>query len=349
MWMTGADDGIAVLNTFFQKDAGMKAALADPKSTAVDRSIDIVLDGGNDGQRPLADDYDGFADVSSTLKTGLKSLEDIDEVSIVAAPGSTFGYEGGYRDDASTILNLLIGHASRMRYRIAVLDSGEGQSIADVRALRAKIDSTYAALYYPWVTVLDPVTRAEINLPPSGFVCGIYARNDITRAVYKAPANEVVNLAIGFEALLNKAQKDVLNPLGVNYFRPFEGRGFRLWGARTIASDPEWKYVNLRRYIAYLEHSIDKGTRWAVFEPNGDQLWANVRRTVSDFLLNEWQTGALLDDKPEKAYFVRCDRSTMTQDDLDNGRLVCLIGVAPLRPAEYVIFRIGQWTADSKS
>ena len=212
-----------------------------------------------------------------------------------------------------------------------------------------QLDSTYAALYYPWVTVLDPVTRAEINLPPSGFVCGIYARNDITRAVYKAPANEVVNLAIGFEALLNKAQKDVLNPLGVNYFRPFEGRGFRLWDARTIASGPEWKYVNLRRYIAYLEHSIDKGTQWAVFEPNGDQLWANVRRTVSDFLLNEWQTGALLGDKPEKAYFVRCDRSTMTQDDLDNGRLVCLIGVAPLRPAEYVIFRIGQWTADSKS
>src|ERR1019366_5058644 len=197
-----------------------------------------------------------------------------------------------------------------------------------------QLDSTYAALYYPWVTLLDPVTRAEINLPPSGFVCGIYARNDITRAVYKAPANEVVNLAIGFEALLNTAQKDVLNPLGVNYFRPFEGRGFRLWDARTIASGPEWKYVNLRRYIAYLEHSIDKGTRWAVFEPNGDQLWANVRRTVSDFLLNEWQTGALLGDKPEKAYFVRCDRSTMTQDDLDYGRLVCLIGVAPLRQAD---------------
>jgi phage tail sheath protein FI len=347
--VSGTDDGITLLNTFFQKDSGLKGALADPKSTDVDRSIDIVLDGGNDGQRPLADDYDGFADVASTVKTGLKSLEDIDDVSIVAAPGSTFGYEGGYRDNASTILNLLIGHASRMRYRIAVLDSGEGQSIADVRALRAKIDSTYAALYYPWVTVLDPVTSAEINLPPSGFVCGIYARNDTNRAVYKAPANEVVNLAIGFETLLNKAQQDVLNPLGVNCFRSFEGRGFRLWGARTISSDPEWKYVNLRRYFAYLEHSIDKGTQWAVFEPNGDQLWANVRRTVSDFLLNEWQTGALLGDKPEKAYFVRCDRTTMTQNDLDNGRLVCLIGVAPLRPAEYVIFRIGQWTADSKS
>jgi len=348
MSMSGAGDGLTLLTTFFLHDAALQAALQDPKSTDVDRSIDLVLDGGNDGQRPESDDYDGFADVASTKKTGLKALEDIDEIAIVAAPGSTFGYERGYKDNASTILNLLIGHASRMRYRIAVLDSGDGESVADVRALRAKIDSTYAALYYPWVTVLDPVTRTEINLPPSGFVAGIYARNDINRAVYKAPANEVVNLAIGFETLLNKAQQDVLNPLGINCFRFFEGRGMRLWGARTISSDPEWKYVNLRRYFAYLEHSIDKGTQWAVFEPNGEQLWANVRRTVSDFLLNEWQTGALLGEKPEKAYFVRCDRSTMTQNDLDNGRLVCLVGVAPLRPAEYVIFRIGQWTADSK-
>jgi len=140
----------------------------------------------------------------------------------------------------------------------------------------------------------------------------------------------------------------VLNPEGVNCFRFFEGRGMRLWGARTISSDPEWKYVNVRRYFAYLERSIDRGTQWAVFEPNGEQLWANVRRTIEDFLLNEWTNGALLGDKPEKAYFVKCDRSTMTQNDLDNGRLVCLIGVAPLRPAEFVIFRIGQWTADAK-
>ncbi|HEY6389812.1 MAG TPA: phage tail sheath subtilisin-like domain-containing protein, partial [Bryobacteraceae bacterium] len=348
MWMSGPDDGLTLLKTFFANDAVLQSALHDPKSTDVDRSIDVMLTGGNDGRRPEADDYDGFADVASTKKTGLKALEDIDEIAIVAAPGSTFGYEHGYKDNASTIINLLIGHATRMRYRIAVLDSGDGESVADVRALRAKIDSTYAALYYPWVKIVDPVTRTEINLPPSGFVAGIYARNDINRAVYKAPANEVVNLAIGFETLLNKSQQDVLNPLGINCFRFFEGRGMRLWGARTISSDPEWKYVNLRRYFAYLEHSIDKGTQWAVFEPNGEQLWANVRRTVSDFLLNEWQTGALLGEKPEKAYFVRCDRSTMTQNDLDNGRLVCLVGVAPLRPAEYVIFRIGQWTADSK-
>ncbi len=344
--VNGPGTGLAILTTLFGAEASLQSSLLDPQSTDVDRSLDVVMTGGNDGQRPGADAYEGTVDEVSMAKTGLVSFEDIDEISIVAGPGSTFGYDGHFRDDASTILNLLIAHATRMRYRIAVLDSGDNQSIADVRALRAKLDSTYAALYYPWITILDPVTRQEIEVPPSGSVAGIYARNDITRAVYKAPANEVVSLAIGFEKTLNKAQQDILNPLGINCFRFFEDRGFRLWGARTISSDPEWKYVNLRRYFAYLEHSIDKGTQWAVFEPNGELLWANVRRTISDFLLNEFQNGALLGDKPEKAYFVRCDRSTMTQNDLDNGRLVCLIGVAALRPAEFVIFRIGQWTAD---
>ena len=318
-------------------------------STEVSRSIDTVLSGGNDGQRPDASAYEGTAEEDTPIKTGLKAFEDIDEISIIAAPGSTFDYEGGYRDDASTIMNLLIAHAELMRYRIAVLDSGDGQSIADVRTMRGRIDSSWAAFYYPWIRILDPVTRTEIFVPPSGSVAGIYARNDINRAVYKAPANEVVNLALGFEILLNKSQQDVLNPEGINCFRFFEGRGYRLWGARTSSSDPEWKYVNLRRYFAYLEHSLDKGTQWAVFEPNGEALWANVRRTVSDFLLNEFQMGALLGDKPEQAYFVRCDRTTMTQNDLDNGRLVCLVGVAALRPAEYVIFRIGQWTASRSS
>jgi uncharacterized protein len=338
--------GIDVLNVLTSANPGLSGALANPRSTDAQRSVDILLSGGNDGVRPLADDYEGLAEPDSTTKTGLKAFEDIDDISIVAAPGSTFGYENGYRDDARTIISLLIGHASLMRYRIAVLDSGDGQSLAQVRAMRGQIDTNYAAIYFPWVRILDPVTRAEIAVPPSGFVSGIFARNDVTRAVYKAPANEVVTLALGFEMLLNKAQQDVLNPEGVNCFRFFEGRGYRLWGARLASSDPEWKYVNLRRYFAYLEHSIDRGTQWAVFEPNGEALWANVRRTIEGFLLNEWQNGALLGDRPDKAYFVRCDRSTMTQNDLDNGRLVVLIGVAPLRPAEFVIFRIGQWTAD---
>jgi phage tail sheath protein FI len=344
-------DGLDVLQTLLQHDPvlRLRSQLDDLNSSDNQRSIVVQLAGGNDGERPTATQYEGEASPASTKKTGLKALEGIDDIAIVAAPGSTYGYQNGYRSDAQTIMGLLISHAENMRYRIAVLDSGDKQAIADVRSLRARVDSKYAALYFPWITILDPVTQREINLPPSGFVAGIYARNDINRAVYKAPANEVVNLAIGFEQLLNKSQQDVLNPEGINCFRYFAGRGFRLWGARTISSDPEWKYVNLRRYFAYLEHSIDKGTQWAVFEPNGEALWANIRRTIEDFLFNEWVSGALLGDKPEKAFFVRCDRSTMTQNDLDNGRLVCQIGLAPLRPAEFVIFRIGQWTADRKS
>jgi phage tail sheath protein FI len=352
---TGVETGLDLLTELFSAASAesppsdLDAALESETSDDDTRSFDLLLTGGNDGRRPTANEYEGAADPNSTRKTGLVQFEDIDDISIVLAPGSTFGYENDYAADALTIMNLLISHAERMRYRIAVLDCGDGQAISQVRALRANVDSTYAAFYYPWIRVLDPVTQKEINLPPSGFVAGIYARNDVNRAVYKAPANEVVTLAIGFETLLNKSQQEVLNPEGINAFRFFEGRGYRLWGARTISSDPEWKYVNLRRYFAYLEHSIDRGTQWAVFEPNGDALWANVRRTISDFLFNEFQMGALLGTKPEDAYFVKCDRSTMTQNDLDNGRLVCLIGVAPLRPAEFVIFRIGQWTASAKS
>jgi uncharacterized protein len=331
-------DGLALLDLLFDANSDARANLLDPETAETESFVEVVLRNGDDGERPTAAEYE----------ESLRALEAIEDISIVAAPGSTFGYENGYRANAASIMQHLIGHAERMRYRIAVLDAGDGQSIADARRMRATVDSRHAAFYYPWIRVLDPITQQEIHLPPSGFVAGIYARNDTERAVYKAPANEVVTGAIGFETMLNRSQQEVLNPEGINCFRFFEGRGYRLWGARTISSDPEWKYVNLRRYFAYLERSIDRGTQWAVFEPNGERLWANVRRTVEDFLFNEWQSGALLGDKPEKAFFVKCDRSTMTQNDLDNGRLVCLVGVAPLRPAEFVIFRIGQWTADRK-
>jgi len=342
------DSGSALLQLLFDENTELEDNLLDDESSEDERSIALLLDGGNDGMRPTASEYEGTAKDTDPFKTGLKAFEDVEDISIVAAPGATYGYGDDYATQAPTIINLLISHAERMKYRIAVLDSGENQNIAEVRAMRARLDSKYAAFYYPWVRVLDPVTQQEIHLPPSGFVAGIYARNDVERAVYKAPANEVVRLAVGFEKTLNKAQQEVLNPEGINCFRFFEGRGFRLWGARTISSDPEWKYVPLRRYFAYVERSIDRGTQWAVFEPNGEALWANVRQTVQDFLYNEWVSGALLGEKPEKAYFVRCDRSTMTQNDLDNGRLICLVGMAVVKPAEFVIFRIGQWTADRK-
>jgi len=183
-------------------------------------------------------------------------------------------------------------------------------------------------------------------LPPSGFIAGIYSRNDIEKGVSKSPANEVVNLATGLESLLTDAEQQALNAEGIDCLRTFVGRGVVVWGARTTSSDPEWKYLSVRRYLAYLERSIDRGMQWTVFEPNAEGLWAMVQRNIEDFLLNEWRAGALVGNKPEMAFFVRCDRSTMSQNDLDNGRLICLIGVAPARPAEFVIVRIGLCTAD---
>jgi phage tail sheath protein FI len=320
-------------------------------ATFISAETRYELAGGNDGVRPTAEEYRGRGgdpNVAAATKSGLVSFEDIDEISIVAAPGLTFGANNGYAATAQAATANILSHVQRMRYRVAVLDSPDDQAVSQVRESRAVLDERRAALYYPWVSILDPVTRERLNVPPSGFVTGIYARNDIERGVSKAPANEVVTGAIGLETLVNKAQQEVLNPEGVNCIRLFENRGFRVWGARTLSSDPEWKYVNVIRYFVYLEHSIDRGTQWAVFESNGEALWANVRRTIEDFLFSEWRTGALLGSKPEEAFFVRVDRSTMSQNDIDNGRLVCIIGVAVVKPAEFVIFRIGQMTADSR-
>lgn len=315
------------------------------------------LTGGNDGQMAEPDDLagsDADPDDPAIKATGLAALGEIDDIAIVALPDG-----GTYEGDVvrcEQAAERLISHAERLRYRIAVVDAPRGSSMTEIRRFRGRFDSKYAALYHPWVEILDPNERASqgapprrLLLPPSGFVTGIYARSDIERGVYKAPANEVVRGLTKFEANINKPRQDVLNPEGINALRFFEGRGNRVWGARTMSSDPEWKYVNVRRLFIYLEHSIDKGTQWAVFEPNNPRLWANIRQTIEDFLLVQWKNGALIGNKPEEAFFVRCDRTTMTQNDLDNGRLICLIGVAPTLPAEFVIFRIGQFTAGSKA
>ncbi len=310
----------------------------------------LELNNGHDGAAPGT----GTATARGSYAACLSELGGVEDISIIAAPGYSAHPTATER---GAIQNALIAAADRRRaYRIAVLDSNEGQGITEVRGQRSQIDSTHAALYFPWVVSANPLARAgrediprEIRLPPSGFVCGIYARNDIERGVFKAPANEVVRSALRFEFDVNFGQQEVLNPLGVNCLRFFAGRGYRVWGARTVSSDPEWKYVNIRRYFNYLEASIDRGTQWAVFEPNGERLWANIRETVASFLFNEWKSGALLGTTPQEAFFVRCDRSTMTQNDLDNGRLICLIGVAAIKPAEFVIFRIGQKTADARS
>lgn len=315
----------------------LRAALADAEAASP-----VAVTGGSDGTKTPA---------TADFQDALDSLLALEDISIVAAPGSS-SFAGS---DPAAINQMLIGHAeARRAYRIAVLDTPPELNIAGVRAVKNSIDSKYAAIYYPWIRVtnpgaaLNPLAPKEIELPPSGAVCGIYARSDVQRGVWKAPANETVTGALGLQRDVRFGEQEVLNPLGINCIRALPNRGIRVWGARTLSSDPEWKYVNVRRYFLYLEASIDRGTQWAVFEPNGEALWANVRNTVSDFLYNEWISGALLGTKPEEAFFVHCDRSTMTQNDLDNGRLICLVGVAALKPAEFVIFRIGQKTADAR-
>jgi hypothetical protein len=305
----------------------------------------VPLTGGDDGGQPTAQAY----------ANALVNFEPLEDISIVAAPGSS-AY-GALPDSSAAVAQALIEHVSRPRaYRVAVLDSPPNYLVSDISAYKSEMDSTYAALYYPWVRIANPLALSnnsqvpqEINLPPSGFVCGIYARSDSNYGVFKAPANEIVSGALRFERDVSFGDQSVLNPLGINCLRSLPNRGNRVWGARTISSDPNWTYLNVRRYMLYLEASIDQGTQWAVFEGNGPQLWTNIRETIGSFLNNEWRSGALLGDTPAQAYFVKCDRSTMTQSNLDNGQLVCLIGVAVIKPAEFVIFRIGQKTADASS
>ena len=291
------------------------------------------------GTPPTAEDY----------TNALATLARCDDVATVAAPGLMARWESEATFCAEVAGQLVTWAAANGRRSLAVLDAPPAASQSDLLAFRDRFDSSHGALYAPWLRITNPLAgngRPDTLLtPPAGFVCGIYARNDSEKSVAKAPANEPVSGALETERPIGRGEQESLNPAGVNCLRTFEGRGLRVWGARTLSSDPQWQYVNLRRYFNYLESSIDRGTRRAVFEPNGERLWTNIRACIENFLYSEWTSGALLGSKAEQAFFVRCDRSTMTQNDLDNGRLVALIGVAPLRPAEFVIFRIGQWTA----
>jgi phage tail sheath protein FI len=323
--------------------AGARAGFAAGLLTTMVTASPIRLSGGVDGRGVDAAGYAGAG--TGNDATGLVALEAIEDIAIVAAPGSA-----ALADlDRLAVRNAVISHAERMRYRFAVLAGPQDADTAAIRAARGQHDSSHAALYYPWLVMPRPfgATGETMLLSPEGAMAGIYARSDVERGVHKAPANEVVRGILRFSRPVNKGEQDVLNPEGINCLRFFEGRGNRVWGARTLSSDPEWIYVNVRRLFIFLEHSIDRGTQWAVFEPNNEALWLRIRLTIESFLTDVWRTGALMGTKPEEAFFVRCDRTTMTQSDLDNGRLVCLIGVAPTKPAEFVIFRIGQWTADA--
>jgi phage tail sheath protein FI len=301
---------------------------------------------GDDAVAAMNDQvYLGVDDPDPIKRTGLAALRNISQISLVAIPGQA----------TPAIHGALIAHCENSLYRFAVLDPARSDaSLADIQAQRQAFDSKYAALYYPWLTIPDPmpVNLAAIGqfpLPPSGHITGIYARVDDQRGVHKAPANEVVLGITDLTRRLTKGEQDILNPspVNINVIRDFrhDGRSIRVWGARCITSDTDYKYVPVRRLLIFIEQSIDLGLQWVVFEPNARPLWGRVRRSVTNFLTDVWRSGALEGAKVEEAFFVRCDETTMTQTDIDNGRLIILIGVAPVKPAEYVIIRIGLMTA----
>ena len=259
----------------------------------------------------------------------------IDDISILYSPNSS-----------ESLTKELIAHCENLKDRFVIIDAPEKTPVTV--SPRDKFDTKYGAYYYPWIKIIDPQNGRKKLIPPGGYIAGIYTRSDVERGVHKAPANETVRGVLELEFPVTKGDQDVLNPKGVNCIRAFPGRGIRVWGARTLSSDPSWKYINVCRLFLYLEESIDKGTQWAVFEPNGEILWARVIQTISNFLKGIWKSGALMGRTPEEAFFVKCDRMTMTPDDIDNGRLIVLIGVAPIKPAEFVIFRIAQWTNNAE-
>jgi hypothetical protein len=281
-------------------------------------------------------------------QAALETLRTAPGIAVVAAPG----YSARATDEYLAIQNALIAHvADATLLRFVVLDPPPGIDPQGMLQLRASLDAARAALYYPWVSIADPDAAGlgTISVPPSGFVCGIFERVASELGLSKPPSDQALIGTVGIERNLTQAEAELLGQAGVNTLRLFPGRGPRVWGARTLSNEVDTRYVSVRRYTDYLIGSIDNGLQWVVFEPNREALWASVRHVVDGFLSKEWRNGGLVGERPQEAFFVRCDRTTMSQDDVNSGRLICVVGVATVRPAEFAIFRIGQWTADSDS
>lgn len=292
-------------------------------------------------------DFEG----SAADRTGMGGLEAADDVTMLIAPDLMAAFNAGMIDlqGVQAVQTAMITHCERMGDRVAILDAPPGmkpQEIQNWRVNIANYDSSYAALYYPWITIFDPVSGKPMNMPPSGHMAGIWARNDDTRGVHKAPANEVVGGSINVEFQITKGEQDGLNPVGINCIRAFPGRGIRVWGARTLSSDPSWRYINVRRLFNMVEKSIDGGTQWVVFEPNDFALWQKIKRDVTSFLTVIWRQGALFGQAPGDAFYVKCDAENNPSEQRDLGMVVTEIGIAPVKPAEFVIFRISQYSPE---
>ena len=300
----------------------------------------VILSGGSDGnlKAVTAGTFIGV-DNGPGNRTGIQAFIENEQVSMMAVPGITM----------PDVIVSLVSHCENMKNRFAVLDMpSDCVKTKELIEYREMIDSTYAAMYHPWIQNFDRSTQKSGFFPPSGAVMGVYARTDIARGVHKAPANETV-MCTGLSINYNKGEQDILNPTGINLIRSLPGQGIRVWGARTASSNSAFKYVNVRRLFIYVEESIKVNTNWVVFEPNDTTLWTRVNITISAFLDTLWRSGMLAGATPEESYFVEIGASTMTQDDIRNGRLICNIGIAPSRPAEFVIFRVTQYTAEAGS
>ncbi|MFI5930990.1 phage tail sheath family protein [Actinoplanes sp. NPDC051494] len=286
-------------------------------------------------------------------RSGLGGLEAFDEITMVVAPDLMGAYQQGVLslEDVKAAQLAIISHCEQMGDRMAILDPPPDLTAQQVRKWRqetAGYDSKFATLYYPWIKVFDPAGGRAVHMPPSGHVAGLWARTDNERGVHKAPANEVLRGVVDLQIKITKGEQDLLNPIGVNCIRSFPGRGVRVWGARTLSSDPEWRYVNVRRLFNYIEESVLLGTQWIVFEPNDLRLWGTIRRNISAFLTEEWRRGALFGATAAESFYVKCDAETNPPEVIDRGQVVCEIGICPVKPAEFVIFRLSQFS-DSTS
>jgi len=289
-------------------------------------------------------DFEGDA----AKRIGMGGLVAIDEVSIVCMPDAVKLLDGDevlFRDAQGK----LIAHCEALGDRMCILDPPPGlipQDILEWRKDTAGYDSKMAALYWPWIEVIDPLSKRPIMVPPSGHVAGVWARTDDTRGVHKAPANEVVMGATSLGFQLTSGEQGELNRLGINCIRAFSGRGIRVWGARTLSSDPEWRYINVRRLFNFVSQTLMEGTQWSVFEPNDDRLWLKLRASIAAFLTNVWRSGALFGTSADQAFFVKCDEETNPPEVREAGQVICEVGISPVKPAEFVIFRLSQFIDD---
>jgi phage tail sheath protein FI len=294
---------------------------------------------------------------SESARTGISGLTIADDVTMVMVPDliTAATKEDGTVDLAmwKSVQLALINHCEGQANRMAVLDAPPGmspQQIKEWRSDTAMYDSAYAALYYPWIEVDNPAGtngNTSIIVPPSGHLAGVWARTDETRGVWKAPANEIVRGALNVATDITKAEQGMLNPIGINCIRPFGTQGIRVWGARTLSSNTDWTYINVRRLFNMIETSIMNGTQYAVFEPNDQKLWEGLKRTVSSFLRGLWRDGALFGASADQAFFVKCDSETNPPDSIDQGKVIVEVGIAPVKPAEFVIFRVAQLKDES--